>query len=178
MSLDYETLDRLRQNHPAWRLLRSDNAPFVAAFLQRAFLIPNKRVMPETDLAEMLEDELFGLRSRLGLQAYPKRAIDYLNDWADPARGYLRKFYPAGSDEPHLDLTPPTEKAIAWLETLIQRSFVGTESRLLTLFDLLKQLSEGSETDPAFRLASLQKRRDDDRFGDFTSHRWRFLGPR
>jgi hypothetical protein len=161
MNLDYETLDLLRQNHPAWRLLRSDNAAFVAAFLQRAFLTPNKRVMPQADLAEVLEDALFGLRARLGPQTFPKPAIDYLNDWADPARGYVRKFYPADSDEPHFDLTPPTEKAIAWLETLNQRSFVGTESRLLTLFDLLKQLSEGSETDPAARLAGLQKRRDE-----------------
>ncbi len=42
-----------------------------------------------------------------------------------------------------------------------QRRFVGTESRPLTLFDLLKQLSEGSETDPAARLAGLQRRRDE-----------------
>lgn len=161
MNLDYETLDLLRQNHPAWRLLRSDNAAFVAAFLQRAFLIPNRRIMSQADLTEALEDELFGLHSRLGPQAYPKAAIDYLNDWAAPAQGWLRKFYPQSSDEPHFDLTPPTEKAIAWLETLNQRSFVGTESRLLTLFDLLKQLNEGSEPDSAARLAGLQRRRDD-----------------
>lgn len=161
MNLDHETLDVLRQNHPAWRLLRSDHAPFVAAFLRRVFISQNRRIMAHMDLTEALEDELFGLRGRLGAQAYPKPAIEYLNDWADPARGWLRKFYPAGSDEPHFDLTPPTEKAIAWLETLNQRSFVGTESRLLTLFDLLKQLSEGSEADPTARLAALQKRRDD-----------------
>ena len=161
MHLDYETLDLLRQNHPAWRLLRSDNSAFVASFLQRAFLTPNRRIMSQADLTEVLEDELFGLRSRLGAQASPKAAIDYLNDWAAPAHGWLRKFYPQGSDEPHFDLTPPTEKAIAWLETLNQRSFVGTESRLLTLFDLLKQLNEGSESNPAARLAGLQKRRDE-----------------
>jgi hypothetical protein len=45
----------------------------------------------------------------------------------------LRKFYPAGSDEPHFDLTPSTEKAITWLASLIERAFVGAESRLLTL---------------------------------------------
>ena len=161
MSLDYETLDLLRQTHPAWRLLRSDNAPFVAAFLERVFLTPNRRIMSQADLTEALEDELFGLRARMGPDAHPKAAIEYLNDWADPVRGYLRKFYPQGSDEPHFDLTPPTEKAIAWLETLNQRSFVGTESRLLTLFDLLKQLSDGSEANPASRLAGLQKRRDE-----------------
>ena len=36
---------------------------------------------------------------------------------------------------------------------------MGTESRLLTLFDLLKQMSEGSEADPAKRIAELQKKR-------------------
>ena len=161
MTLDYETLDLLRQNHPAWRLLRSDNAAFVAAFLRRAFLIPNKRVLPQADLVELLEDELFALHARRGPDLLPRAALDYLTDWADPARGWLRKFYPPSSDEPHFDLTPPTEKAIAWLDTLIPGDFVGTESRLLTLFGLLQQLSEGSEADPAIRLASLHRRRDE-----------------
>ena len=44
---------------------------------------------------------------------------------------------------------------------MTERAFVGTESRLLTLFELLKQMSEGSETDPQARIAELQKRRDD-----------------
>jgi len=161
MSLDYATLDLLRQSHPAWRLLRSDHAPLVASFLQRVFIVPNVRVMAQADLAEALEDELFALRERLGAEAFPKSALDYLNDWANSEKGWLRKFYAQGSDEPHFDLTPATEKAIAWLGTLTERSFVGTESRLLTLFELLKQMSEGSETDPQARIAELHKRRDE-----------------
>ena len=80
---------------------------------------------------------------------------------AAPDKGWLRKFYRPGSDEPQFDLTPATEKAIAWLSQLSERSFVGTESRLLTLFELLKQMSEGSESNPAKRIAELHKRRDD-----------------
>ncbi len=161
MSLDYGTLDLLRQNHPAWRLLRSDHAPLVASFLHRVFIAPNVRVMAQADLAEALEDELFALRERLGADAFPKPALDYLNDWAANERGWLRKFYLQGSDEPHFDLMPATEKAIAWLAALTERSFVGTESRLLTLFELLRQMSEGTETDPQTRVAELQKRRDE-----------------
>lgn len=161
MSLDYTTLDLLRQNHPAWRLLRSEHAPLAASFLHRVFIAPNTRVMAQADLAELLEDELFGLRERLGPDAFPKPALDYLNDWAANERGWLRKFYIQGSDEPQFDLTPATEKAIAWLATLTERAFVGTESRLLTLFELLKQMSEGSETDPQARIAELQRRRDE-----------------
>nr|WP_281721539.1 DUF3375 domain-containing protein [Nitrosomonas nitrosa] len=161
MTLDYATLDLLRQNHPAWRLLRSDHAPLVASFLQRVFIVPNVRVMAQADLSEALEDELFALRERLGNEAFPKNALEYLNDWASTEKGWLRKFYTHGSDEPHFDLTPSSEKAIAWLATLVERSFVGTESRLLTLFELLKQMNEGSETDPQARMAELHKRRDE-----------------
>ena len=161
MTLDFATLDLLRQNHPAWRLLRSDHAPLVASFLQRVFIAPNVRVMAQADLAEALEDELFALRDLLGADAFPRSALDYLNDWAANDRGWLRKFYAQGSDEPHFDLMPSTEKAIAWLGTLAERSFVGTESRLLTLFELLKQMSEGSETDPQARIAELQRRREE-----------------
>lgn len=161
MSLDFATLDALRTHHPAWRLLRSDHAPLVASFLNRVFVAPNVRVMAAADLAEALEDELYALRQQLGDDAFPKNAIDYLNDWAGPDKGWLRKFYARGSDEPQFDLTPATEKAIAWLGTLTERSFVGTESRLLTLFELLRQMSEGSESDPAKRIAELHKRRNE-----------------
>lgn len=159
MPLDHPTLDALRQHHPAWRLLCSDHAALVGSFLHRVFLIPNRRVIPQAELAEALEDDLYALRERLGAEAFPKAALDYLNDWASPDKAWLRKFYVAGSDEPQFDLTPATEKAIAWLGSLTERSFVGTESRLLTLFALLREMSEGTETDPQVRVAELQKRR-------------------
>jgi len=161
VTLDYTTLDMLRQNHPAWRLLCSDHAPLVASFLHRVFIEPNVREIAQADLAEALEDALFALREQQGAEGFPKSAVGYLNDWADNDKGWLRKFYPTGSDEPHFDLTPATEKAIAWLASLTERAFVGTESRLLTLFDLLRQMSEGSEADPEARIAELTRRRDE-----------------
>lgn len=161
MTLDFATLDSLRTHHPAWRLLRSDHAPLVASFLHRVFVAPNVRVMAAADLAEALEDELYALRLQLGESTFPKPALDYLNDWASPDKGWLRKFYKPGTDEAQFDLTPATEKAIAWLLQLSARQFIGTESRLLTLFELLKQMSEGSEADPAKRIAELHKKRDE-----------------
>ena len=161
MTLDFYTLNNLRNHHPAWRLLSSPHAPLVASFLQHVFIAKNVRVMEEGDLVEALENELYVHRLQLGEAAFPQRAIDYLNDWASPVKGWLRKFYRHGSDEPQFDLTPATEKAIAWLGTLTERSFVGTESRLLTLFELLRQMSAGSEADPVKRIAELNKRRDE-----------------
>lgn len=159
MTFDFASLDALRVHHPAWRLLRSDHAPLVASFLHRAFVAPNVRVMAAADLAEALEDELYALRLHQGADAFPKPALDYLNDWAAPDKGWLRKFYRPGTDEAQFDLTPATEKAIAWLAQLTARQFVGTESRLLTLFDLLKQMNEGSEADPEKRTAELLRKR-------------------
>jgi flagellar motility protein MotE (MotC chaperone) len=157
--LDYTTLDTLRRSHPAWRLLDSPHAPLVASFLHQAFVAPNVRVMAQADLVEKLEDVLFGLRLSLGDGTFPRAAAQYLDDWAANDKGWLRKFYPPGSDEPHFDLTPATEKALAWLEGLTQRAFVGTESRLMTVFELLRQMVAGSETDPETRIRELEKRR-------------------
>jgi hypothetical protein len=159
--MDHVTLATLRDRHPAWRLLASPHAPLAASFLHRVFVMPNVRVMSEADLAEALEDELFALREQLGLDAYPKRALEYLTDWASTDRGWLRKFYKPGTDEAQFDLTPATEKAIAWLASLTERPFVGTESRLLTLFALLEQISAGTEGDPLKRAADLRKKRDE-----------------
>lgn len=161
LSLDYFTLEALRQNHPAWRLMCADQAPLVVSFLHRVFIVPNERFISQSDLAEALDDELFGLKERLGTDAFKKTALEYLNDWSHNDKGWLRKFYREGSDEPQFDLTPATEKAITWLGSLIERSFVGTESRLLTLFELLKQISEGSEQDPYVRIGELVKRKDE-----------------
>ncbi len=158
-TLDYSALETLRRNHPAWRLLNADHAPLIISFLDKTYIQPNERVLSQSALATRLEDFLYLLRQQLGEDLFPRTAGDYLNDWASDERGWLRKFYPQGDDEPHFDLTPATEKAIEWLMELEQKQFVGTESRLLTIFELLTQIVQGSEADPETRIAELQKQR-------------------
>ncbi|WP_338845048.1 DUF3375 domain-containing protein [Massilia sp. W12] len=155
--MDYATLSALRAQHPAWRLLCSPHAPLIASFLQSIFVVPNVRGMAAADVAEALEDVLFALREQG--HDFPKDALEYLNEWAAADKAWLRKYYKSGVDEAQFDLTPATEKALSWLVQLSERQFVGAESRLLTLFDLLKQMSEGSETDPQIRLQELEKKR-------------------
>jgi len=157
--VDYDELVSLRANSPAWRLLRADNAPLVMSVLGRIFVAENVRSISSKDLVARLDDELYALNTRLGLDTFPRAAKAYLDDWASTEVGWLRKYYPPGSDEPHFDATPAVEKALGWLETLRARSFVGTESRLNTLFDLLRQMVFGAETDPQVRLAELHRRR-------------------
>jgi hypothetical protein len=139
--------------------LRADNAPLVLSFLGRVFVEDNVRDISASQLISRLDDELYALNERLGEGTYPKSAKAYLDDWASPEAGWLRKFYPPGSDEPHYDATPAVERAVAWVRALRDRSFVGTESRLNTIFELLRQLVFGSETDGDTRLAELHRQR-------------------
>jgi hypothetical protein len=157
--LDYDTLELLRRNHPAWRLLRAEHVSLVVSFLHRTFIEPNVRTLSAADLTSRLDDQLFELRARLREGTFPRSSAEYLDAWASDDSGWLRKYYPPDTDEPHYDLTPATEKAIEWLASLRQRQFVATESRLLTVFELLRQIVEGTEPDRAARLAELEKRK-------------------
>lgn len=159
IDVQYDDLVALRRNSPAWRLLRAEHAPLILAFLGRIFVDDNVREISASQLAAKLDDELFALNERLGEGAFPRPARAYLDDWASIESGWLRKYYPADSDEPHFDATPAVEKAIAWVRGLQARSFVGTESRLNTVFELLRQIVYGTDASPQVRLADLQRRR-------------------
>ena len=157
--MDFEEISALRRHSAAWKLLSAGNAPLILGFCDKVFVADNVRSISASDLASRLDDELYALNARLGEQAYPKTAKSYLDDWAAPEAGWLRKYYPEGSDEPHFDATPAVEKALSWVKSLQARSFVGTESRLNTIFILLRQMVFGAETDPEVRLAELHRRR-------------------
>lgn len=155
----YDEITYLRVTHPTWALLRADHAPLVLSFLGRVFLDRNAGPQPAGALSAELDDELYALNQRLGEGTFPKPAAAYLDDWAAPERGWLRKFYPPGSDEPQYDLSPTVEKALLWVQDLRPRTFVGTESRLNTIFELLRQMVFGADDDPEARLVELRRRR-------------------
>jgi len=157
--MDHATLETMKRSHPGWRLLAADHAPMIISFLHATFIQPNVRTMAQQALCARLDDWLYQLRQREGAESYPRSASQYLDTWADDAHAWLRKYYPPAGDEPWFDITPATEKAIEWLASLKQRQFVGTESRLMMVFELLRQMTEGTEVDPSARIAELEKRR-------------------
>lgn len=157
--VDYQGLHRLRREHPAWRLLLADSAPLVVSFLIRHFTEPNVRALAEPEIEARLEEHLRRVREQHGEVVYPRSARDYLNDWASDERGWLRRYFAPGSDSPFYDLTAATEQAIQWLQGLEDRAFVGAESRLKMVFDLLREIAQGSETDPQARIAELDRQR-------------------
>jgi hypothetical protein len=157
--VDFDDLDALRRHHPAWRLLRADSAALILGFLGQVFVEENVRAIAASELTRRLDEVLYALNDRLGEGTFPRPASAYLTDWASPESGWLRKYYPAGQNEPFFDATPDVERAYAWVGALRARDFVGTESRLSTVLDLLRQIVHGSERDPQRRLAELHRRR-------------------
>lgn len=158
--MDFDQIQYLRRQHPAWRLLAADSAPLIIGFLHRAFIAPNARAIGEADLAAALDDYLFAIHDAAGEIIFPKASLDYLVDWSADERPWLRRYYPPDTDEPHFDLMPATEKAVQWATSLEYRAqFVGAESRLRTVFDLLRELVHGAETDPERRIAELKRQR-------------------
>ncbi len=154
--MEFEEIAWLRANSPAWRLLRADSAPLVLSFLYRIFVEENVRSIPAAELASRLDDELYARNERVP-HSFPKPAKAYLDDWAAAESGWLRKYYPEGTDEPHFDATPAVEKALQWVRAQAARDFIGTESRLNTIFDLLRQIVFGTEPDPAAKIEELRR---------------------
>ncbi|MCO4249578.1 DUF3375 domain-containing protein [Pseudarthrobacter raffinosi] len=158
--MDFYAINALRENHAGWSLLRAQNAPLAVSFFIKAFTGPNQRDIGRQELIDHLDDVLFGLREVFGEDKYPRPAGEYLDEWAAPERAWLRKYYVPGQDEPRYDLTAAAEDVVRWVESLSGRDFVATQSRLTSIFAVLKALVQQSETDPEVRLAELQRQRD------------------
>lgn len=157
--MNYDYLCQLRSNHPAWHLLTLDNAPLIAGFLHHVFIRPNKRAIRQRELVSALDDYLYDLRLSYGEKLYPRPAREYLDTWAHADYAFLRKYYPPQEDEAEYDLSAAAEKALEWLSSLREKQFVGTESRLLTIFELLRNLVHETESDAETRIAELNKRK-------------------
>lgn len=160
MALDYFDLKNMRKNHPSWKLLAAENGPFVAAFLDSVFREDNIRSISESEIEMRLEDYIYSLKAAGADQDFPRGASEYLDEWADNSKGWLRKFYPQGSDEASYDLTPSTEKVLEWMSGLFEKQqFIGTESRLFTSFELLRQIVYGVEQDKKKKIDQLKSQK-------------------
>ncbi|NDK91583.1 DUF3375 domain-containing protein [Gordonia desulfuricans] len=161
--MDFHAFTALWDRHPAWRLLRAHHSPLILAFLGTYFVEDNRGASPAGELAAALDDLLYELNAVLPTDddhvRFPKEPRAYLEDWAATEAGFLRRFYPTGDDEVHYEVTPAFEKAYAWIISLQGRAFVGTESRLHTVVELLRQIVHGTEVDPEIRLTELRRRR-------------------
>jgi hypothetical protein len=140
------------------RLLKSPNAPLILSFLHRMFKREQRASVPYAALLEQLDTTLEALNERTpGI--YPLGAAAYLKQWSDEEHQLLRIIVRGSDDETTVELTADTERAISWVEELYRREFVGTESRFLSIFNLLDEIVARSTEDVELRLAQLEQER-------------------
>ena len=150
--MTYEYLLALRQNHAAWRLLRADYAPLAAAFFYKVFIVPKRRGIEVQEMLEALDMFIYDCSCQEG--GFARSPKDYLEMWADSSYGWLRKYEYHG--DWYYDLTAPAQKAVEWLAGLQKQEFIGTESRLRTVFNLLHEIDQETDTNAEHRLAYLR----------------------
>jgi len=145
---------------PAVRLLRSPNAGMVLGFLHRAFKRAPRTAIPEGELRSLLEVYLAELRE-IEPDAFPDTPANYLSNWRDEQHGFLRRSYVDGQQEAVFELTSGTEKSFLWLESLRAVEFVGTESRLASIFNGLEEILRyaSDDADERIRLLSADAKR-------------------
>jgi len=155
IKMNYEKALSLYRNDKTLQLLRAEHFPLLVGFFHLAFKQQDRIGYPQSELQSLLADYLYALE-RQGINEYNKPPFDYLSRWAQ--QGYLRRYYEA-ADEPIYELSPATENALKWLEDLNKQQFVGTHSRLLQFFHLLKQIVN-TTSGPYDRIQQLQAERN------------------
>lgn len=156
--MDYARAELLFK-HPAVRFLRAEQGAFATAFLRTAFRDDGQASLPAELLRTRLEHWLEERRSVETNFAWERSAQEYLDDWSAEDRAWLRKAH-AGDLEPTYELTPASEKAISWLDSLTDAAFVGTESRLENIFRELDELLRQASGDAQARLDHLHGERE------------------
>jgi len=141
---------------PTLQLLRAQNAPMLLGFIHQTFKREHKVAIAEGQLRAALAAYLDEFREKDPL-AYPKSAAEYLADWCDEAHGFLRRYYSNDANEPLFELTTGSEKALLWLDSLQEARFVGTESRLESIFAGLDEILKYASADPDERIRRLEK---------------------
>jgi len=140
---------QLRQQ-PVWRLLASDNGPFVIGLLQ-AHLFDSEHRLPASVFHERISRDLEELRARA--EDLPQTAQAYVAEWL--RQGYLERRFLPGAAEEEYELSAAAATAIGFVAGLAEPRMAATESRLAVVIQQLTKLAEETDTDPESRAASL-----------------------
>lgn len=174
MTMNYEKALSLYSYDKTLQLLRAEYFPLLVSFFHLAFKQQDQISYPQSELASLLGDYLFSLQ-RNGISDYRKSPLEYLQRWAQ--QGYLRRYYESG-DEPVYELSPSTENALKWLDDLNKQEFVGTHSRLLQFFNLLKEISnQTSGPQERVRLLEVKRAEIDQEIAQIRGGNYRTVSP-
>lgn len=162
MNFDYFSISNLKQQNISWKILNAANAPLFFNFLYDGFFSKNRTSASESDLIPILDNILFYKNQEHVVEnTNLKNAKDYLTDWSHKDTFWLNKTYPQSSQEAeaYYDIPPHTQKAFDFLASLEQKRFVGSQSKLRSIFNLLKEIDTGSTVDKEALIAELEEQK-------------------
>ena len=144
----YARYQRQISEHPAWRLLRADNAPLVLAFVENLFdqsndvIFSRARAALELELAHWRKEDWFDSE---------KSAAAYLREWIHA--GWLREL------DDNLSKTDACETALRFCEGLNKRDDKATASHLRIVQDAVRDLAASLSPNPIERTVLLESRK-------------------
>lgn len=155
----FDFFSALQSDNAAIKLLKSENMPMIAGFLYESFVQKDTQTIPYEKLIIELDYYLNEVRLTSGKNKYIQSARAYVDEWISVS-GFLRKYRDNDSDDAICDLVSSVEKAIRWIDSLKERRFVGTESRLKIVLELLDDLLQGTMESSEEKILRLESERD------------------
>lgn len=149
------SIDRLFQQANTLQLLRDKQVVMILGFLREAFSDERKSIGQEeltNRLADYLEqmpveedpDDIDQGEPGVNLfDKYRNKAKAYLRDWESRDKRYLRGDNNANGRYEY-SLTEHVTRAWQWLDTMEQKEFTGTRSRLDDIFEKIRRVVENS----------------------------------
>jgi len=155
--MTYEKLKNLQEHNRTLKLLKSDNFAFTLSFFYFTFVKNRKITLQHSEILSYLDDYLYKLND-IYENAYPKEAKEYLDDFVNEKNGYLRKYHDS-LDEALYELTPYTQKALEFIESLEKKEFVGSRSKFNIIFELLEELEFETSLSDEERIRELESKK-------------------
>ena len=143
---------RVASESSAWSLLRSSNAPAIAAVFRSVF-DGQRRSVTGTEFVEELNPLLVELREE-GFDL-PRNAVGYISDWVKA--GFLIRRSPQGMQEEFYELSTDAITALDYISVLLKPRKSATRSRLSTVAERLTSLAIDTDPDESHVLARLEE---------------------
>ncbi len=166
---DFSALTSLLDKNRTWKLLRSDNAPLVMAFLKNLFS-DEREVSYEKARAE-LKECFQDIKTAFGTELSNRQSSDYLRYWME--QGWIIEM------DGFVTMTDAAQKAIDFTQMLESRVVSTSATHLQILQNEVKQLFIDVSTDKKVRIGTLlkQKRELDSRIESVKMGGGSFLTP-
>lgn len=155
----------LISSSPAIQMLRLRNTHWILPFLYNIFKVDNRFSISETQLIQLLAEELGSQED--GVEDLEEAKIGFGEDEESRSRKYILNWVqkrilqdlPDAEGNTQYQLSAHTEKVIQWMQTLQLRQHVGTESRFKLLFNSLRDIVENTEDDRTKKLEILKNKK-------------------